>query len=140
MSLFQDIPTASLKEVYIDFYHSLVEAVSDEVTCQSLLTQLSSYVTILEEKIAQLISSKATGSSFLKTLGLEEEPHLLVPLVSAMSRVKQLQTLAEKMSALMTDKQGIFFFPLSVNTYTHVVTAGFSLVKNHSLVMEPFLA
>ena len=77
---------------------------------------------MISEKIAQLISSKATGSSFLKTLGLEEEPHLLVPLVSAMSRVKQLQTLAEEMSALMTDKQGIFFFPHSINT--HVVTAG----------------
>ena len=92
--VFQDIPTASVKEVYTDFYHRLVEAVSDEHTCQSLLTQLSSSALISEEKIAQLTSSKVTGSSFLKTLGLEEEPHLLVPLVSAMSGVEQLQTLA----------------------------------------------
>ena len=71
--VFQDIPTASLKEVYTDFYHRLVEAVSDEHTCQSLLTQLSSSALISEEKIAQLTSSKVTGSSFLKTLGLEED-------------------------------------------------------------------
>ena len=87
--------------IYTNFYHRLVEAVSDEHTCQSLLTQLNSSALISEEKIAQLSSSKVTGSSFLKTLGLEEDPHLLVPLVSAMSRVEQMQTLAEKMSAMM---------------------------------------
>ena len=103
--MFQDIPTASLKEVYTDFYHGLVEAVSDEHTCQSLLTQLSSF-TLTTEKIAQLTSSKVTGSSFLKTLGLEEEPHLLVPLVSAMSGVEQLQTLAEKMDSKLHTRQG----------------------------------
>ena len=53
-----------------------------------------------------MTSSKVTGSSFLKTLGLEEEPHLLVPLVSAMSGVEQLQTLAENMSAVLRSKQG----------------------------------
>ena len=74
-----------LKEIYINSYHLLVEAVSDEHTCQSLLTQLSSSALISEEKIARLTSSKVTGSLFLKTLGLEEKPHLLVPLVSAMS-------------------------------------------------------
>ena len=69
--------------VYTDFYQRLVDAVSDEHTCQSLLTQLrSSSALISEEKIAQLSSSKVTGSSFLKTLGLEEEPHVLVPLVT----------------------------------------------------------
>ena len=53
-----------------------------------------------------MTSSKVTGSSFLKTLGLEEEPHLLVPLVSAMSGVEQLQTLAGEMTAVMRSKQG----------------------------------
>ena len=88
----------------------LVEAVSNEHTCQYLLTQLSSPALISEEKIAQLTSSKVTGSSFLKTLGLEEEPHLLVPLVSAMSRVEQIQTLAEKMSAMMN--QGTIIYSM----------------------------
>ena len=54
-----------------------------------------------------MTTSKVTGSSFLKTLGLEEEPHLLVPLVSAMSGVEQLQTLAEKMNNSLRSKQGI---------------------------------
>ena len=53
--------------------------------------------------------SKVTGSSFLNTLGLEEEPHLLVPLVSAMSRVEKLQTLAEEINML---KQGTYMHGL----------------------------
>ena len=53
-----------------------------------------------------MTSSKVTGSSFLKTLGLEEEPHLLVPLVSAMSGVEQLQTLAENMNSTLRSKKG----------------------------------
>ena len=108
MFLFQDIPVVSLKEVYTDFYHRLVEAVSDEHTCQSLLTQLSSTTLISKEKIARLSSSKVTGSSFLNTLGLEEEPHILVPLVSAMSQVEQLQTLAREMNSNLRSKQGSF--------------------------------
>ena len=94
--------------MYTDFYHRLIEAVSDEHTCQSLLTQLSSSALISEEKIAQLTSSKVIGSAFLKTLGLEEEPHLLVPLVSAMSGVEQLQTLAGEISATMRSKQSMY--------------------------------
>ena len=94
--------------VYIDFYHRLVEAVSDEHTCQSLLTQLSSSALISGEKITQLSSSKVTGSSFLNTLGLEEEPHLLVPFVSAMSQDKRLQTLAGEMNSNLRSKQGSF--------------------------------
>ena len=90
------IPT--LKKIYTDFYHRLVEAVSDEHTCQSLLIQLSSSALISEKIAQQVSSSKVTGSSFLKTLGLEEEHHLLVPLVSAMSQVEQLQTLAKEMA------------------------------------------
>ena len=92
--------------MYADFYHRLVETVSDEHTCQSLLTQLSYPALISEEKITQLTPSRASGRSFLKTLGLEEEPHLLVPLVIAMSGVKQLQTLAGEMSAVLISKQG----------------------------------
>ena len=93
-----------LKEVYGAYYHQMVGAVSDEQVCQSLVDQLRLSAVIPDEKIAQLSSSKVTGSSFLKTLGLEEETHLLVPLVSAMSRVEQLQTLAKEMTTVL--KQG----------------------------------
>ena len=94
-----------MKEIYTEFYHPLVEAVSVEHTCQSILTQLSSSARISEEKVAQLISSKVTGSSFLKALGLEEKPHLLVPIVSAMSRVEQLQELTENVFTVLRSKQ-----------------------------------
>ena len=88
-----------MKKIYTDFYHRLVEAVSDEHTRQSLLTVLISCSgTLSEKKIAQLSSSKVTGSSFLNTLGLEEQPRLLAPLVFAMTQVEQLQTLSEEMA------------------------------------------
>ena len=113
LSHLKDIPTASLKEVYTCFYHRLVEAVSDEHTCQSLLSSSA----LISENIAQLTSSKVTGSSFLKTLGLEEEPHLLVPLVSAMSGVEQLQTLAGEISATMRSNQGMAILCLCISVY-----------------------
>ena len=61
-----------------------------------------------------MTSSKVTGSSFLKTLGLEEEPHLLVPLVSAMSGVEKLLTLTGEMTDTLRLKQGMY----------HLSTAG----------------
>ena len=55
-----------------------------------------------------LSSSLASGSSFLKVLGVEEEPHLLTVLMEKMSAVKQLQTLSEDMTAWLSgSKQGI---------------------------------
>ena len=47
----------------------------------------------------------ASGSSFLRVLGLEEEPHLVNVLMEKMLEVKQLQTLSENMSDWL--KQGI---------------------------------
>ena len=55
-----------------------------------------------------LSSSLASGNSYLKVLGVEEEPHLLTVLMEKMSAVKQLQTLSEDMSGwLSRSKQGI---------------------------------
>ena len=55
-----------------------------------------------------LSSSLASGRSFLKVLGVEEEPHLMAVLMEKMSAVKQLQTLSEDMSSwLSRSKQGI---------------------------------
>ena len=54
-----------------------------------------------------LSSSLASGSSYLKVLGVEEEPHLLTVLMEKMSTVKQLQTLSEDMSSWLSgSKQG----------------------------------
>ena len=71
---------SKLKQLYIKFYQQLVEAVSDSDTCHSLTTQLHSTSFLSEEKKAALRSSLASGSSYLKVLGVEEEPHLLINL------------------------------------------------------------
>ena len=55
-----------------------------------------------------LSSSVASGKSFLKVLGVEEEPHLVTVLIEKMSAVKELQTLSEDMSDWLSgSKQGI---------------------------------
>ena len=97
----------SLKQVYIEFYHQLVDAVSDPLTCQSLIAELHPTTLISQEKITQLSSGQHTGSSFLKVLGVEEDPQLLTVLMEKMANVEQLQTLWKSMSTrLSTIKQG----------------------------------
>ena len=99
---------SSLKQVYIQLYQQLVEAVSDPLTCQSLIAQLHSTTLMSQEKLAQLNSGETSGSEFLKVLGVEEEPHLLTVLMEKMTGVKPLQTLAELMSACLNElKQGM---------------------------------
>ena len=98
---------SKLKQLYTKFYPQLVEAFSDPDTCHSLTTQLHSTSLLSEEKKAALSSGLASGMSFLKVLGVEEEPHLVTMLMEKMSAVKQLQTLSEDMSAWMNgSKQG----------------------------------
>ena len=102
---------SKLKQLYIEFYQQLVEAVSDPDTCRSLTTQLHSTSLLSEEKKAVLSSSLASGRSFLKVLGVEEEPHLVTVLMEKMSTVKQLQTLSEDMSSWLSgSKHGIAFW------------------------------
>ena len=95
-----------MKQVYTEFYHQLVDAVSDPLTCQSLTAQLHSTTLISQEKIAQLSSGQTSGSEFLKVLGVEEEPHLLTVLMEKMAGMKQLQTLAEQMTVRLSELQG----------------------------------
>ena len=97
--------------MYSAFYHQLVGAISDEQVCQSLSTQLRSSAVIPEEKISQLISSRASGSSFLNILGVDEQPGLVAVLVKSMSAVEQLQTLASEMSAVLRSKQSALLMP-----------------------------
>ena len=94
-----------LKEVYSAFYHQLVDAISDEQVCESLSAQLRSSAVIPEEKISQLISSRASGSSFLNILGVEEQSGLVAVLIKSMSAVEQLQTLASEMNDMLSSKQ-----------------------------------
>ena len=93
---------SKLKKLYIEFLPQLVEAFSDPDTCRSLITQLHSTSLLSEEKKAALSSSYslASGTSFLKVLGVEEETRLMTVLMENMSAVKQLQTLSEDMNFL----------------------------------------
>ena len=107
LTFFSDIENkAILKQVYSDFYHQLVEAVSDQLTCQSLTAQLHPTTLISQEKIAQLSSGQDTGGRYLRVLGLEEEPRLLTVLMEKMEGMEQLQKLAEQMSACLSVEQG----------------------------------
>ena len=97
----------SLKRVYTEFYHQLVDAVSDPHTCQSLTAQLHPTTLISQEKIDQLSSGQHTGGSFLKVLGVEKDPQLLTVLMEKMANVEQLQALWKSMSTWQsTMKQG----------------------------------
>ena len=99
---------STVKQVYTEFYHQLVEAVSDPHTCQSLAAQLHSTTLISQEKIAQLSSGQTSGSEFLKMLGVEEDPYLLKVLMEKMGGMEQLQKLAEHMTVrLRTLQHGI---------------------------------
>ena len=96
---------SSLKQVYTQFYHQLVDAVSDPHTCQSLTAQLHPTPLISQEKIAQLSSRQDTGGQYLRVLGLEDEPLLLAVLLEKMEEVKPLQELAKQMSASLTESK-----------------------------------
>ena len=100
---------STVKQVYTEFYHQLVDAVSDPLTCQSFTAQLHPTTLISQEKIAQLSSGQTSVSEFLKVLGVEEEPHLLTVLMEKMVGVEQLQTLAEQMTARLSELwQGMY--------------------------------
>ena len=66
-----------------------------------------------------LSSSLASGSSYLKVLGLEDEPHLVTVLMEKMLEVKQLQTLSENMSDWL--KQGIYACTLYFIKHNYVI-------------------
>ena len=96
---------STVKQVYTEFYHQLVDAISDPHTSQALTAQLHSTTLIPQEKIAQLSFGQTSGREFLKVLGVEEEPHLLTVLMEKMAGVKQLQTLTELMTARLSELQ-----------------------------------
>ena len=99
---------SALKQVYTEFYHQLVDAVTDPLTCQSLTAQLHPTTLISQEKIAELTSSQACGGLYLKVLGVEEEPQLLSVLLEKMTEMKQLRKLVEPISARLSElKQGV---------------------------------
>ena len=66
------------------------------------------------DKIAQLTSSQASGSSFLTIIGLEENCQFLSPILVAMREIEELQTLAEEILAALSKRGTILSNLLSI--------------------------
>ena len=104
------MPAVEEGDVFLDLLH---QAFSNDQTHHTLVNQIYHKSLISEEeKKAQLSSvqpPKEKASSLLKVMGVEEKPHLLTELFTAVMEVEELQPLAEEMSVqLNKTKQGIF--------------------------------
>ena len=101
-----------LQKVYHEFHHQLVDVLSDRDTHHSIVSKLHTRAVISQEvMVAQMSGSTAgsdRGSSLLTVLGLEDKPHKLRELITAMMEEGKVQSLAEEMAALLSKtEQGI---------------------------------
>jgi len=97
--------------VYHEFHHQLVDVLSDRDTHHSIVSKLHTRAVISQEVIVAQMSSTGgsdRGSSLLTVLDLEDKPHKLRELITAMMEEENVRSLAEEMTAMMnkTD-QGI---------------------------------
>ena len=105
--------TLVLQMVYHEFHHQLVDVLSDRDTHHSIVSKLHTRAVISQEvMVAQKTQSSTAGSdrgsSLLTVLGLEEKPHKLKELITAMMEEGKVQSLAEEMAALLSKtEQGI---------------------------------
>ena len=106
-------PAVVLQKVYHEFYHQLVDVLSNHDTHHSIVSKLHTRAVISQEvMVAQMNGSTAgsdRGSSLLTVLGIEDKPHKLRELITAMMEEEKVRSLAEEMSALLikTTEQGI---------------------------------
>ena len=97
-----------LQKVYQDFYHQLVDVLSDRDTHHSIVSKLHTRAVISQEVMLAQISSTAgsdRGSSLLTVLGLDDKPHKLRELITAMVEEEKVHPLAEEMAALLSKSQ-----------------------------------
>ena len=92
-------------KVYKDFYHQLVDVLSDCNTHRSIVSQLCSKSVMSEKMAAQTTSTQERGRSLLKALGLEEKPHKLRELITVMMEVEKAKSLAEEMTAQLSKSE-----------------------------------
>ena len=86
--------------MYGEFYHQLVDVLSDGDTHRSIVSDLSMRSVISTEVwAAQMTSTQERGRSLLKVLGLEEKPHKLRELITVMMEEEKVKSLAEEMTA-----------------------------------------
>ena len=89
-----------------------MDVLSDRDTHHSIVSKLHTRAVISQEvMVAQMSGSTAgsdRGSSLLTVLGLEDKPHKLRELITAMMEEGKVRSLAEEMAALMSKtEQGI---------------------------------
>ena len=95
--------------IYGEFYHQLVDVLSDSDTHRSIVSHLHKR-SVISEKVqaAQMTSPvQERGRSLLTALCLEEKPHKLKELITVMMEVEKVKSLTEKMTAqLIKYEQG----------------------------------
>ena len=101
-----------LQKVYHEFHHQLVDVLSDRDTHHSIVSKLHTRAVITQEvMVAQMSGSIAgsdRGSSLLTVLGLEDKPHKLRELITAMMEEEKVRSLAKEITALLSKtEQGI---------------------------------
>ena len=89
-----------------------MDVLSDHDTHHSIVRKLHTRAVISQEvMVAQMSGSTPgsdRGSSLLTVLGLEDKPHKLRELITAMMEDENMRSLAEKMAALLSKtEQGI---------------------------------
>ena len=96
---------ASLK-VYREFYHQLVDVLSDGDTHRSIVSDLHKR-SVISEKVwaAQMTTTQERGRSLLTVLGLEEKLHKLRELITVMMEVEKAKLLAEEMTAQLSKSE-----------------------------------
>ena len=109
---FCPLPAVVLQKVYHEFHHQLVDVLSDRDTHHSIVSKMHTRAVISQEvMVAQMSGSTAgsdRGSSLLTVLGLEDKPHKLRELITAMMEEGKVRSLAEEMAALLSKtEQGI---------------------------------
>ena len=92
--------------MYGEFYHKLVDVLSDDDTHRSIVSHLSKRSVISAKVWAkQMILTQDRGSSLLTVLDLEKKPHKLRELISVMMEVEKVKSLAEEMTAQLSKSE-----------------------------------
>ena len=92
--------------MYGEFYHQLVDVLSDgDIHC-SIVSDLHKRAVISEKvQVAQMTSTQERGRSLLTVLGLEEKPHKLRELITVMMEEEKVKSLAEEMTLQLSKSE-----------------------------------
>ena len=94
----------NLKELYDQFFPSIINSLCDDQVYLSLIDQLTSMSLISEADREERSTPtdqvpKARACSLLVALNIEKNPLVVIELMKAMEEIEELKLLAEKMKA-----------------------------------------